>query len=76
MFPIAEDKFLLDFLGKPLLEHQIEVAREAGLSHFVMIGNPENMRKIKQIMKRFPGLKAALPLQKKWLGFAVPPKSA
>ena len=26
MFPIAEDKFLLDFLGKPLLEHQIEAS--------------------------------------------------
>jgi len=29
MFPITEDKFLLDFLGQSLLEHQIKVACEA-----------------------------------------------
>jgi bifunctional UDP-N-acetylglucosamine pyrophosphorylase/glucosamine-1-phosphate N-acetyltransferase len=76
MFPIAEDKFLLDFLGKPLLEHQIEVAREAGLSHFVIIGNPENIGKIKQITKRIPGIKVDFALQKKSLGIADALKSA
>jgi NDP-sugar pyrophosphorylase family protein len=76
MFPIAEDKFLLDFLGKPLLEHQIEVAREAGLSHFVMIGNPVNIGKIKQITKRIPGIKVDFALQKKSLGIADALKSA
>jgi len=70
MFPIAEDKFLLDFLGKPLLEHQIEVAREAGLSHFVIIGNPENIGKIKQITRRIPGIEVDFTLQKKSLGIA------
>jgi len=76
MFPIAEDKFLLDFLGKSLLEHQIEVAREAGLSHFVIIGNPENIGKIKQITKRIPGIKVDFALQKKSLGIADALKSA
>jgi bifunctional UDP-N-acetylglucosamine pyrophosphorylase/glucosamine-1-phosphate N-acetyltransferase len=76
MFPIAEDKFLLDFLGKPLLEHQIEVAREAGLSHFVIIGNPENIGKIKQITKRIRGIKVDFALQKKSLGIADALKSA
>jgi len=76
MFPIAEDKFLLDFLGKPLLEHQIELACEAGLSHFVIIGNPENIGKIKQIMKRFAGIEVDFALQKKSLGIADALKSA
>jgi UDP-N-acetylglucosamine diphosphorylase/glucosamine-1-phosphate N-acetyltransferase len=76
MFPITEDKFLLDFLGKPILEHQIEVAREAGLSHFVIIGNPENIAKIEQITKKIPGIKADLALQKKSLGIADALKSA
>jgi bifunctional UDP-N-acetylglucosamine pyrophosphorylase/glucosamine-1-phosphate N-acetyltransferase len=76
MSPIAEDKFLLDFLGKPLLEHQIEVAREAGLSHFVIIGNPENIAKIKQITKKIPGIKVDLALQKKPLGIADALQSA
>ena len=30
MFPITEDKLLLNFLGKPLLSHQIEKLKEAG----------------------------------------------
>jgi len=76
MFPITEDKFLLDFLGKPLLEHQIEVAHEAGLSHFVIIGNPENIAKIEQITKKIPGIKVDLALQKKSLGIADALKSA
>ena len=56
MFPIIEDKFLLDFLGKPLLEYQIEVACQAGLGHFVIIGNPQNITKIEQITKTISGV--------------------
>jgi len=76
MFPIAEDKFLLDFLGKPLLEHQIRTACEAGLSHFVVIGNPENIAKIEQITKKIPEIKVELALQKESSGIADALKSA
>jgi len=76
MFPIAEDKFLLDFLGKPLLEHQVEAACQAGLTHFVMIGNPGNIRKIKRIARRIPGIKVAFALQEKSLGIADALKNA
>lgn len=76
MFPITEDKFLLDFLGKPLLEHQIKVACEAGLSHFVIIGNPENIAKIEQITKNILGVKVDLALQKEPSGIADALKSA
>jgi NDP-sugar pyrophosphorylase family protein len=76
MFPITEDKFLLDFLGKPLLEHQIKLACEAGLSHFVIIGNPENIAKIEQITKEIPGVKVDLALQKESSGIADALKSA
>jgi NDP-sugar pyrophosphorylase family protein len=76
MFPIAEDKFFLDFLGKPLLEHQIKAACEAGLSHFIIIGNPDNIEKIEQITKKIPGIKADFALQKKSLGIADALKSA
>jgi UDP-N-acetylglucosamine diphosphorylase/glucosamine-1-phosphate N-acetyltransferase len=76
MFPIAEDKFLLDFLGKPLLEHQIKAACEAGLSDFVIIGNPDNIEKIEQITKKIPGIKVDFALQKKSLGIADALKSA
>jgi NDP-sugar pyrophosphorylase family protein len=76
MFPITEDKFLLDFLGKPLLEHQIEAAREAGLSHFVMIGNRENIGKIKQITKKIAGTEVEFAVQKRSVGIADALKSA
>jgi len=76
MFPITEDKFLLDFLGQSLLEHQIKVACEAGLSHFVIIGNPENMVKIEQITQKILGIKIDLALQKEPSGIADALKSA
>ncbi len=76
MFPIAEDKFLLDFLDKPLLEHQINAACRAGLSHFVIIGNPDNIKRVEQITKRIPEIEVDLAIQKKSLGIANALKSA
>lgn len=76
MFPIAEDKFLLDFLGKPLLEHQIRAACQAGLSDFVIIGNPGNMGRIKQIVRTIGGIEVEFALQKKALGIADALESA
>jgi bifunctional UDP-N-acetylglucosamine pyrophosphorylase/glucosamine-1-phosphate N-acetyltransferase len=76
MFPITEDKFLLDFLEKPLLEHQIKIACEAGLSHFVIIGNPDNIQRIEQITKKIHGVEVDLALQKKPSGIADALKSA
>lgn len=76
MFPIAEDKSFLDFLGKPLLQHQIEMAQEAGLRHFVVVGNPGNIEKIEQITKKFSGANLDLALQEKPLGIADALKSA
>jgi len=51
MFPLTEDKFLFKFLGKTLLEHQIENAIKKGLKYFVIIGNQFNIDKIKDICK-------------------------
>ncbi len=76
MHPITEDKFLLDFLGKPLLQHQIEMAQEAGLRHFVIIGNSQNIEKIERITKRFVAAHFELVLQEKPLGIADALRSA
>ena len=51
MFPLIEDKFMFKFLGKTLLEHHIEMARECGIREFIVIGNPENIDKIKITLK-------------------------
>ena len=76
MFPITEDKFLLDFLGQSLFEHQIRIACEAGLSRFVIIGNPENMAKIEKIAQKIPGIEIDLAIQKESSGIADALKSA
>lgn len=51
MFPLTEDKFMLKFLGKTLLEHQVELAKKAGFKEFVIIGNPLNIESIKELCK-------------------------
>ena len=76
MFPITEDKFLLRFLGKALLEHQIKTAVGAGLSEFVIVANPQNISRIEVIVANMPGIKAELALQKEPLGIANVIKSA
>jgi len=76
MFPLTEDKFLLDFLGKPLLQHQIETAWEAGLTHFVFVANPGNIERITEIAKKLSEAQVELALQEKPLGIADALKSA
>ncbi len=76
MFPITEDKFLLKFLGKTLLEHQIDAAKKAGLTKFIIVGNPQNINKLKKIISSVPDIKVELVIQKKPLGIADALKSA
>lgn len=70
MFPITEDKFLLHFVGKTLLEHQIDRVREGGVDRLVIIGNPGNMAKIEQIASQVPGIAVDFALQREPLGIA------
>ena len=76
MRPITEDKFLLDFLGKTLLQHQLEMAQKAGLKRFVVIGNPANIEKIEKITKRISGIQVEFTIQEKPLGIADALKGA
>ena len=76
MHPITEDKFLLKFLGQALLEHQIEQARKAGLTRFVIVGNPANIEKIKEATKSTTDVELELAVQKKPLGMANALESA
>lgn len=69
MFPILEDKFLLNFVGKTLLEHQIEIAREVGLKKFVFVCNEFNVEKIKKISEKLK-LDAEICIQKEPKGMA------
>ena len=76
MFPITEDKFLLDFMGSPLLAHQVGLARQAGLHDFVIIGNPGNIGQVKEIAASIKGAEFQFVLQEQPLGIAAALKSA
>src|SRR4030042_4707371 len=76
MFPITKDKFLLKFLGKTLLQIQIEAAMQAGLNHFLIVCNKYNMEQIEKITSLVSDTEIKLVLQKQPKGIADALKSA
>lgn len=70
MFPLTEDKLLLKFLGRSLLEHQVDKVVQAGLRDFVIIANPLNRDRIQAIFDRLSGVSAQLVVQDEPLGIA------
>ncbi len=76
MFPIVKDKFLLKFMGKPLLQHQVEMAQDAGLNKIAFVGNPTNLKKIEQLSRLLPEISADYVMQKNSTGIAGALESA
>ncbi len=70
MFPIAEDKLLLNFLGRPLLSHQLDRLKEAGIQELVVVANPHNVGHIERIIREAPGMHASFVVQEEALGIA------
>lgn len=50
MKPI-EDKNFLSFLGKPLLVHQLEILKKAGIGEVILVGGKHNLEKIGAMAK-------------------------
>lgn len=74
MKPI-EDKNFLNFLGKPLIQHQIEMIRKAGFKDILVIGGKHNLGKLEElgveVMEQKDlelGMCGAVLTGKKWLG--------
>ena len=76
MAPLTEDKFLLKFLGKTLLEHQMQIVVEAGLTNVILVCNPQNRERVKAIAERFPSASIEIAVQEKPLGIANALESA
>ena len=76
MFPITEDKFLLEFLGKTLLEHQIELAKKAGLTDFIIVTGTSNIHRVENITAAIPDVRIELAIQEKPSGIANALESA
>ncbi len=70
MFPITKDKFLLKFLGKSLLEHQVERAKKAGLNRFVIIANAQSVNEVEQIVSNLKDVQVELAIQQEPHGIA------
>jgi len=70
MFPLTEDKFLLPFLGKTLLEHQLTLAIGAGLAKFILVCNPKNQERVRAIAGNLPGASVEIAVQAEAKGIA------
>lgn len=70
MFPLTEDKFLLKFLGKTLIEHQLDTAIKSGLNRFIIVANPFNLTRIENIAKQYQNAEFEFVVQEKPLGIA------
>lgn len=64
-----EDKNFLEFLGKPLIQHQIEQLQKLGLKDMVVVGGPHNLGKLKVLCAQLsPKIKVVK--QEKIIGMA------
>jgi bifunctional UDP-N-acetylglucosamine pyrophosphorylase/glucosamine-1-phosphate N-acetyltransferase len=70
MLPLTEDKFLLNFVGTTLLDHQVHLAMDAGLNKFVMVCNRQSLLRVKAISENIPTASIEIGVQEKPLGIA------
>jgi bifunctional UDP-N-acetylglucosamine pyrophosphorylase/glucosamine-1-phosphate N-acetyltransferase len=70
MFPLTEDKFLLKFLGKTVIEHQLDTAIKSGLRKFIIVGNPANIKRIENIAEHYQNAGFEFVVQEQPLGIA------
>ena len=52
----VEDKSLLEFGGKTLIEHQIAALKKAKLRDIVVVGNKFNLKKLESVLIVLPEL--------------------
>lgn len=50
-----EEKIFVEFLGKTIFQHQIETLLAAGISDFCIIGNEQNITRLKDICSELSG---------------------
>lgn len=72
MLPLTEEKFLLKFLGKTLLQRQLEMAKSAGIKDFVVVAGEHSIGRVKNIL----GDSVEYAVQKKPNGMAGALQSA
>jgi bifunctional UDP-N-acetylglucosamine pyrophosphorylase/glucosamine-1-phosphate N-acetyltransferase len=63
MFPFTEEKYLLSFMGKSLLEHQMEKVAKLGVRDFLVIAGPSARQRVEQAVSRLDGVSVQVALQ-------------
>lgn len=69
MWPIATDKCLIPFLGKPLLHHNLQQIKASLQGGFIIIATPRNKESIEQIAKELK-INYQIAIQKEPKGMA------
>lgn len=60
-----EDKNFLKFLGKPLIQHQLEMLLQAGFDDFILIGGEHNLAQLQALSGEVQGANIQVVEQKK-----------
>ena len=68
--PLDEDKFLLDFLGRPLLLHVVDRLRDVGVDRVTFVGNSANRETLERIVQRLDDLSCRVVVQEDRSGMA------
>ena len=70
MWPLSEDKWALDFLGRPLMLHLVDLLHYEGVREFVFVGNPANESKLFSITSRLAHISRGYAVQQEHSGMA------
>ncbi|MBD3293741.1 MAG: NTP transferase domain-containing protein [Armatimonadia bacterium] len=70
MWPLCEDKWALDFLGRPLLLHLVDLLHYEGVREFVFVGNPATESKLCSITSRLTDVSCGYAVQPEHSGMA------
>ena len=70
MRPLREDKFMLDFLGRPLLLHIVDMLRDAGIQQFIFVANKDTIEELRLVAQGLDDLACRVVLQEEHSGMA------
>ena len=68
--PLQDNKFLLDFIGRPLLLHIVDMLRDAGLQQFIFVANQGNIEAVRRLAQGLDDLACRVVLQDEHSGMA------
>lgn len=63
-----EHKPLLDFIGLPLVVHQLRQLRDAGISDVVLVTHPSTSAQVRKLLEEVPGVRGRVVVQEEPAG--------